>query len=121
MELNVLAEELQECNIDPLTGFTRSGCCNFHDADVGKHLVCVKVSAEFLQYSKSVGNDLSTPNLNFEFPGLQPGDFWCLCASRWQQALEDGCPPLVRLAATHIKALEVCDIDDLKKYALDWN
>ena len=105
--------------MNPLTGFTRDGCCNDHQQDAGRHLVCAKMTEEFLEYSRRTGNDLSTPVPEFEFPGLSPGDCWCLCAQRWQQALEDGCAPLVRLAATNIKALEHCDLADLKAHAVD--
>ena len=119
MDLNVFAEPLKECSTDPITGFTRTGCCSYHPDDAGKHLVCVKVTAEFLEYSRSAGNDLLSPVPEFGFPGLQPGNHWCLCAMRWQQALKDGCAPQVILAATHINVLQVCELEDLKRYAID--
>ncbi len=103
----------------PLTGFTRSGCCETGPQDIGSHTVCVRVTREFLEYSCSAGNDLSTPVPGFGFPGLEPGDRWCLCAARWQQALEAGCAPRVVLAATHVRCLDVLDIEDLKRHALD--
>lgn len=119
VELNVLAEPLASCSIAPLTGFTRNGCCSRHSDDVGKHLVCVQVTEEFLAYSRQAGNDLSTPIPEFSFPGLHEGDQWCLCAQRWQDAFEQGCAPPVILAATHINALEICEFEDLKRYAVE--
>jgi uncharacterized protein (DUF2237 family) len=116
---NVLGQPLATCSTDPLTGFTRSGCCETGAGDVGIHVVCAQVTAEFLAFSRSRGNDLSTPVPAFEFPGLKPGDRWCLCAQRWQEALEAGVAPPVVLAATHVSALEFVSLDDLKRHALD--
>ena len=117
--LNVLGEPLAPCSERPLTGFFRDGCCNTSDQDVGSHTVCTRVTAEFLEFSRSRGNDLSTPMPEFGFPGLKPGDQWCLCAARWQEALEAGAAPRVVLQATHAAALRVVRLADLKKYALD--
>lgn len=118
-ELNVLGEPLVPCGFDPVTGFFRDGCCRTCDEDVGSHTVCAEVTAEFLSYSKEVGNDLSTPRPEYGFEGLKPGDRWCLCAPRWQQALEAGHAPRVVLRATHEGALAFCSLDDLKAYAVD--
>ena len=104
---------------DPLTGFFRDGCCRTSDEDVGRHTVCVEVSAEFLEFSRARGNDLSTPRPEFGFPGLQPGDRWCLCAPRWQEALEAGAAPPVILSATDENALEDVELADLKRFAID--
>ena len=112
-KLNVLGEPLLSCSEDPMTGFFRDGCCNTSPEDLGQHVVCVRVTAGFLEFSRSRGNDLSTPNLEFGFPGLKPGDQWCLCAERWQEALEFGAAPPVHLEATHILALEFIDLADL--------
>jgi len=117
MATNVLGGELQTCSLDPLTGFYRNGCCDTGGGDVGVHVVCAEVTAEFLAYSKEAGNDLSTPQPGFA--GLQPGDRWCLCAPRWQEALEAGAAPKVVLAATHVNALEWIDRNDLIAHALD--
>jgi len=119
--LNVLGQPLQVCSIEPLTGFFRSGSCETCDEDFGSHTVCARLTAEFLDFSKSRGNDLSTPRPEFEFPGLKPGDYWCLCAARWQEALEAGAAPRVRLQSTHQRALEVCALDDLKAHSVDLN
>lgn len=116
---NVLGEPLQSCSEDPLTGFYRDGCCNVGPDDLGVHSVCVRVSAEFLAFSKARGNDLSTPMPQFGFAGLKPGDQWCLCAARWQEAFEAGMAPKVRLRATHEITLQVVSLEDLKKHALD--
>ncbi len=118
MATNVLGEELQPCSYDPLTGYYRDGCCNTGQGDTGVHTVCVVTTAEFLEYSKSVGNDLSTPMPQYGFEGLQPGDQWCLCAPRWQEAYEAGAAPRVVLAATHIQTLEWCDLDALRAHAV---
>lgn len=117
--LNVLGEPLQPCSFAPRTGFYRNGCCDTGPEDVGAHTVCAIVTEEFLAFSKAVGNDLSTPRPEYAFPGLVPGDRWCLCAARWQQALEAGKAPRVVLAATHIRALDYCRLEDLKRYAVD--
>lgn len=116
---NVLGEPLELCSEAPLTGFTRSGSCETGPQDLGSHTVCARVTQEFLEYSRSRGNDLMTPVPEFDFPGLKPGDRWCLCAARWQEALEAGCAPRVVLRATHQRALEVCAMADLKRHAVD--
>lgn len=102
-----------------MTGFYRDGCCRTGPQDLGMHVVCVEVSEEFLEFSKAKGNDLSTPIPDFEFPGLKPGDRWCLCALRWKEAMEKGMAPHVILTSTHESALEVISLEDLKKYAID--
>ena len=118
-DLNVFGERLALCSVDPVTGFYRDGCCSTGDEDHGRHVVCAEVTASFLEFSKRMGNDLSTPRPEFGFPGLKPGDRWCLCADRWQQALEAGAAPRVVLSATHRLALEHVDLADLKRHALD--
>jgi hypothetical protein len=105
--------------MDPLTGFYRDGCCTFGPEDVGVHAVCAVMTQEFLEFSRRAGNDLSTPVPAFGFPGLQPGDRWCLCASRWQEAYEAGMAPPVILAATHVAALEWANLEDLRAFAVD--
>ena len=117
--MNVLGGPLDSCSTDPLTGFYRNGCCDTGRDDVGLHVVCVQVTGSFLEYSRSVGNDLSTPAPMYAFPGLKPGDRWCLCAARWQEALDAGCAPSVVLAATHVNALEWVRMDDLVQHAID--
>jgi uncharacterized protein (DUF2237 family) len=117
--INVLGEPLKPCSEAPMTGFFRDGCCNTGAEDVGLHVVCVVTTAEFLAFSRSRGNDLSTPIPEYGFPGLKPGDRWCLCAARWQEALEAGVAPRVVLAATHAAALQVVSLDDLKRHAID--
>jgi hypothetical protein len=116
---NVLGEPLEICSIQPMTGFYRDGCCNTGQEDVGSHTVCVVMTAEFLEFSKSRGNDLSTPVPKFGFPGLNPGDRWCLCAPRWQEAFEANQAPRVVLRATHEAALTYCGLADLKRLAVD--
>jgi uncharacterized protein (DUF2237 family) len=118
---NVLGGELASCSTDPVTGFFRDGCCNTAPEDVGSHTVCVVMTAEFLAFSKSRGNDLSTPMPEYEFPGLKPGDRWCLCAPRWQEAFVAGKAPKVVLAATQEGALEYAELADLKRHAIDIN
>ncbi len=118
-KVNVLGEPLKPCSEEPMTGFFRDGCCNTSPEDLGRHVVCCRVTADFLEFSKSRGNDLSTPVPEFGFPGLNPGDQWCLCAARWQEALEAGKAPRVVLQATHAAALKVVKLADLKKHALD--
>jgi len=118
-KLNVLGEVLASCSEDPLTGYFRDGCCNTEPADLGSHTVCVRVTAEFLEYSLSVGNDLTTPHAEFGFQGLRPGDQWCLCAARWQQALDAGVAPKVVLQATHAACLRIVKLADLKRHAMD--
>jgi uncharacterized protein len=114
---NVLGGELQPCGVDPVTGFYRDGCCNTGVDDVGVHTVCATVTAEFLEFSKGQGNDLSTPRPGF--PGLRPGDRWCLCASRWQEAFDAGMAPDVVLESTHAATLEWVGLDDLRRHAVD--
>src|SRR5207248_11442783 len=116
---NVLGEPLDVCSITPMTGFYRDGCCNTGQEDIGSHTVCAVMTAAFLEFSKSRGNDLSTPMPELGFPGLRPGDRWCLCASRWQEAFEAGQPPRVVLRATHNAALTHCSLADLKRFAVD--
>lgn len=116
---NVLGTDLQECSRDPLTGFYRDGCCNTGGGDFGVHVVCARMTEDFLAFTRARGNDLSSPLLEMQFPGLKPGDFWCLCASRWSEALAAGVAPPVNLDATHISALEFVSLDDLKAHAID--
>jgi uncharacterized protein (DUF2237 family) len=116
---NVLCGELDICSIRPMTGFYRTGCCETGAEDVGAHVVCVEVTKEFLAFGKSRGNDLSTPVPEMGFPGLKPGDRWCLCAARWKEALVAGMAPRVVLRATHAEALEYVSLADLKSHALD--
>ncbi|SMX31496.1 DUF2237 family protein [Actibacterium lipolyticum] len=115
--VNVLGETLAPCSNDPVTGYFRDGHCNTCSDDHGSHTVCAIMTAEFLAFSKYVGNDLSTPNPEFGFPGLRPGDQWCLCAGRFMQAHDEGCAPNVKLSSTHARALEVVPLDVLKEYA----
>ena len=115
--INVLGDPLQPCGLDPLTGFYRDGCCNTSDEDAGCHTVCVLLTQEFLNYTRFRGNDLSTPRPEFGFQGLSAGDSWCLCASRWVEAYEQGMAPKVHLARTHIKTLEMIDLEMLKLHA----
>ncbi len=116
---NVLGEPIEICSLKPKTGFFRDGCCNTAPQDVGSHTVCAVMTADFLEFSKSRGNDLSTPVPEFGFPGLKPGDRWCLCAPRWQEALEANRAPRVVLRATHEGALTYCSLADLKRLAVD--
>lgn len=115
--LNVLGTTLALCSEQPLTGFFRDGHCNTCAADQGSHTVCAVMTAEFLAFSKYVGNDLSTPRPEFGFAGLKPGDQWCLCASRFLQAHDEGCAPKVHLAATHVRALEIVPLEVLREHA----
>ena len=114
---NVLGGELGVCSANPVTGFFRTGCCHTGPGDLGSHTVCVRVTGKFLEYSLSVGNDLSTPRPEFDFAGLRPGDRWCLCAARWEQARMAGSAPEVVLEATNAAALAVCSLEDLKAHA----
>jgi uncharacterized protein len=116
MAKNVIGTELETCSTDPMTGFFRDGCCNTGAEDFGLHTVCVQVTDEFLVFSKSRGNDLSTPNPMYRFPGLTHGDRWCLCAARWKEAYDAGCAPPVVLEATHISTLEFASIEELKAH-----
>lgn len=115
---NVLGEELVPCSLDPVTGFFRNGCCETGPHDVGMHTVCAVMTAEFLSYSKSVGNDLSTPRPDLGFDGLKPGDRWCLCAPRWKEALDAGAAPQVVLNATHEETLAIVPLGILKDHAV---
>ncbi len=119
--INVFDEPLKPCSDDPLTGFFRDGCCNTSKQDTGSHTICVEVSKDFLEYSRFKGNDLSTPMPDFGFPGLKPGDSWCLCAARWLQAYEDNMAPRVFLQRTHKKATKTVPLNILSKFALDLN
>ncbi len=119
--VNVFGEKIEGCSDRPKTGFFRDGCCNTSDDDVGSHTVCVEVTKDFLEFSRFRGNDLSTPRPEFQFPGLKPGDRWCLCAARWLEAHQQGMAPRVVLKGTHERALEVVPFDLLKKFAVDLN
>ncbi len=118
-ELNVLGEPLEPCGTDPLTGFYRDGACTCGDDDVGLHAVCAVVTTEFLEHQRSVGNDLSTPRPEWQFPGLKPGDRWCVVAARWLQAHDDGAPAPVVLASTNARALEIIPIELLREHSVD--
>tara|TARA_Y200000002_G_scaffold369695_1_gene364203 strand:- start:69 stop:437 length:369 start_codon:yes stop_codon:yes gene_type:complete len=118
---NVLGTELEVCGLDPKTGFFRDGCCNTNELDVGSHTVCVKITEDFLTFSKGKGNDLSTPRPEFSFKGLKEGDSWCLCAARWLEAEVAGCAPKVKMLSTNIKALDIIDLGTLKQYQVDLN
>jgi uncharacterized protein (DUF2237 family) len=120
-ETNVLGGRLEPCSVEPRTGFYRDGCCNTGPEDLGLHVVCARMTAKFLAYSKAQGNDLSTPHPDLGFPGLKPGDRWCLCAGRWREALDAGVAPPVVLSATHEEALAVVPLEDLKRHAIDLN
>jgi uncharacterized protein (DUF2237 family) len=117
--LNVLGGPLQECGTDPMTGFYRDGCCSTGPQDVGSHTVCTVVTAGFLAYQQLVGNDLSTPRPEYSFPGLVPGDRWCVVAARWMQAYSDGAAAPVVLASTHERALDVIPLEALRENAID--
>ncbi|MGB0505459.1 MAG: DUF2237 family protein [Pikeienuella sp.] len=119
--VNVFGERLKPCSMDPITGFYRNGCCDTSGQDHGSHTICVVLTEKFLAFSKSVGNDLSTPRPEHGFAGLKPGDQWCLCASRWAQAMEADAAPKVRLSSTHKRALEVVSMDDLRAHSADLN
>ena len=116
---NVLGGRLEICSIKPMTGFFRNGCCDTGPLDVGSHTVCVVMTADFLEFSKSCGNDLSTPQPEYGFSGLKPDDRWCLCAPRWQEAMDAGMAPQVVLRATEEDALRYCSLADLKRLAID--
>jgi uncharacterized protein (DUF2237 family) len=120
-ETNVLGSRLEPCSVEPRTGFYRDGCCNTGPEDLGLHVVCARMTAKFLAFSKAQGNDLSTPQPDLGFPGLKPGDRWCLCAGRWREALDAGAAPPVVLSATHEEALAVVSLEDLKRHAVDLN
>ena len=118
-QINVLGTELQPCSFDPLTGYYRTGCCENRGDDPGLHVVCIIATDDFLTFSASVGNDLATPMPQYGFTGLKAGDQWCLCASRWQEALDAGAAPQVRLSSTHVSALEYSSLADLRAHAVD--
>ena len=117
--LNVLGSDLESCSTKPVTGFFRDGCCNTGPMDQGLHTVCAVMTAEFLAYSKYLGNDLSTPRPEFGFAGLKPGDHWCLCAGRFLQAHEEGVAPKIRMTSTHQRTLDVIELVILQSYAAD--
>ena len=115
---NVLGTELKPCSTKPLTGFFRDGCCNTVREDFGAHTVCAEMTYRFLAYTKQQGNDLSTPRPEYGFPGLKPGDRWCVCASRWVEAMQAGCAPRVVLEATHERTLQFASLADLRQHAV---
>lgn len=117
--INVFGEPLPPCSQRPLTGFYRTGCCETGPEDLGLHVICAEMTEEFLAFSKAQGNDLSTPRPEFGFPGLRPGDRWCVCAGRWREARDAGAAPSVVLNATHEEALAVVTLEDLKRHAVD--
>ena len=117
--LNVLGEPLLACSYDPLTGYLRDGCCNTREDDTGSHVICARMTADFLRFSLARGNDLITPRPEFRFAGLRPGDRWCLCALRWKEAFEAGVAPPVFLASTHRRALDFVPLDMLQQCAAD--
>ena len=119
--MNVLGTALVPCSYDPLTGYFRDGCCKTDETDTGSHLICARVTAEFLEFSMARGNDLTTPRPEYRFAGLEPGDRWCLCAARWKEALDGDAAPHVVLEATHAATLRVVSLDELKKYAFKPN
>ena len=118
-ERNVLGGQLEPCGTDPVTGFFRDGCCSTGPEDLGSHTICAVVTAEFLAHQRSIGNDLSTPVPGHQFPGLVPGDRWCVTAANWLRAHHDGAAAFVVLASTHERALEIVPLDALKRYAVD--
>mgnify|MGYP001236653765 FL=1 len=118
-QLNIFNEPLEACSFDPVTGFFRSGCCQTSELDTGNHTVCAIMTEEFLKFSKSKGNDLSTPVPAFDFPGLNSGDRWCLCAARWLEAYEAGSAPSIIARATHRRALEIIPMEVIKEFSLD--
>jgi hypothetical protein len=117
-QFNVLGGELQPCGLNPITGFFRDGCCRTGPGDLGLHVVCAHVTEDFLRFSLAHGNDLITPAPHYGFPGLRPGDRWCLCAARWKEALEAGVAPPVVLESTHFSALAYVSLDDLRRHAV---
>ena len=118
-ERNVLGEALQPCGTDPMTGFFRDGCCNTGPQDLGSHTICAVVTAEFLDHQRSIGNDLSTPQPRYGFPGLSPGDRWCVTAANWARAFNDGVAAPVVLASTNARALDVVELTALQRHAVD--
>ena len=121
MQKNIFNEDIEECCTNPITGFYRDGFCNTDQLDFGTHTVCTLITNDFLEFSKSMGNDLSTPRPEFDFPGLKEGDKWCVCANRWLDAYNYSCATSIILSSTHIDVLEIIDIEILKKFALDLN
>jgi uncharacterized protein len=119
MASNVLGTPLQTCSLAPRTGFFRNGCCDTNASDTGQHTICAEMTETFLSYSQSVGNDLSTPVPEYQFPGLKAGDFWCLCLPRWIQAHQDGMAPRVKLQSCHVSVLEFIDLALLQAYAVN--
>jgi len=119
MAKNVLGTDLETCSLSPRTGFYRDGCCNTGREDLGLHTVCIQATATFLDFSRSAGNDLSTPIPEYNFPGVKPGDRWCLCVTRWKEALLAGAAPPVVLEATHMTTLEFVDLEDLRLHAVE--
>lgn len=115
---NILGTDLEPCSLNPVTGYYRDGCCKTGPGDMGVHTVCAIMTEEFLEFSKAQGNDLSTPRPQWQFPGLKPGDRWCLCAPRWQEAFEAGRAPKIVASATHIGSLEHCEGKALKEHSL---
>ena len=116
MAKNVLGTDLQSCCLSPVTGFYRDGTCNTGQGDLGVHVICAQMTEDFLRFAKARGNDLTTPRSQWGFPGLKPGDHWCLCASRFLQAHDEGCAPVVNAAATHMRALEIVPMQVLERY-----
>ncbi len=119
MALNVYGKTLQVCSVDPMTGFFRNGCCDTNGEDQGQHTVCAEMTDDFLEFSRSVGNDLSTPVPQFHFQGLKDGDFWCLCMMRWVEAFRSGKAPRLKLDACHISLLEFIDLALLEEYSVE--
>ena len=119
LQKNVLGENLEECSVEPLTGWLRDGCCNTDENDHGIHTVCAKVTEEFLQWGKEVGNDLITPHPEFNFPGLKEGDSWCVCAGTFAQSIDAGTACKIYIKKTNLKTLEIIPLEKLKKYAID--
>lgn len=120
-QLNVLGTDIQTCGTDPKTGYYRDGCCHTGPQDIGIHTVCAIVTKEFLDYSRTQGNDLITPQPEYNFPGLTPGDAWCICATRFEEARLADCAPKIKLTATNEKTLKIVSLDILKKYQIDLN
>ena len=116
---NVLGEKLEDCSVDPLTGWFRDGCCNTNEMDHGLHTVCAKVTSKFLNWAKESGNDLITPHIEFGFPGLKEGDCWCICAATYAQSIETGNACKIFLKKTNYKTLEIIPLEKLKPYAID--
>ena len=119
MQKNIFNEDIEECCTNPITGFYRDGFCNTDKLDSGTHTVCTLITNDFLEFSKSMGNDLSTPRPEFDFPGLKEGDKWCVCANRWLEAYENGKAPRVYLRKSHQKSISIIDLEILKEYAID--